>query len=57
MDKKHLQKRLAEQEFALDQWMKEFEVLDSLLREIGFTNGVVTVKEVVKVLIEEEKLE
>lgn len=44
MEHKKLIKRLAELESINDQLMSELEYLDNLMRSVGFTNGLATVK-------------
>jgi len=44
MEQERLIKRLAELESINDQLLSELEYLDSLMRSVGFTNGLATVK-------------
>jgi hypothetical protein len=44
MEHAKLVKRLAELESINDQLMSELEYLDTLMRSVGFTNGLATVK-------------
>lgn len=44
MEHEKLIKRLAELESINDQLMSELEYLDTLMRSVGFTNGLATVK-------------
>lgn len=44
MEQERLIKRLAELESINDQLVSELEYLDTLMRSVGFTNGLATVK-------------
>lgn len=44
MEQERLSKRLAELESINDQLVSELEYLDTLMRSVGFTNGLATVK-------------
>jgi hypothetical protein len=54
MDKEKLLRRIAELETINDQLQTELRYLDTLLREVGFENGLTTLKYAAKELIEEE---
>ncbi len=49
-----LLKKLAELEFANDQLVSELGYLDSLMRSIGFTDGLATVKATARELLERD---
>lgn len=49
-----LLKKLAELEFANDQLVSELGYLDNLMRSIGFTDGLATVKATARELLERE---
>lgn len=51
-----LEKKIAHLEFVNDQLAGEIEYVDTLLREAGFVDGLQTLKEVAREVIEEEKL-
>ncbi len=55
MHTKKLLKKLAYLEFVNDQLEAELHYMDRLLRAIGFTNGLTTVKTAALELIEQEK--
>jgi hypothetical protein len=57
MEHLELQKRLAFLEFVNDQLTSEVAYVDGLLKEVGFVNGLDSVKQVAHELIEEGKLE
>ena len=52
MKREDLLKRMAELEFANDQLLSELRYLDSLMRAIGFTDGLATVKATARELVE-----
>ncbi|MBS0655302.1 MAG: hypothetical protein JSR46_05975 [Verrucomicrobia bacterium] len=55
MHMKKLLEKLAYLEFVNDQLSAELHYVDKLLRSVGFTDGLVTVKSAAKELYEEEK--
>ena len=57
MEHEKLVKRLAELESINDQLMSELEYLDSLMRSVGFTNGLATVKATAMELFERNGIE
>lgn len=57
MENKELYKRLAFLEFVNDQLTSEVAYVDELLKEVGFCEGLQSVKQVAHDLIEEGKLE
>ncbi len=57
MTKEELQKRVSELESMNDQLLTEIRYLDQLLREVGFEEGLKTLKFAAKELIEEDKRE
>ncbi len=54
MNNEQLLKRVSELESMNDQLLAEIRYLDELLREVGFENGLKTLKFAAKELIEEE---
>lgn len=52
MEEQALRKRLAELESINDQLQSEIEYIDSLMRSVGFTNGLETVKATARELYE-----
>lgn len=56
MNQLELQKRVAYLEFVNDQLSSEIEELDTLLRLIGFPNGLVSAKNVAQEMIDEQGL-
>jgi len=57
MDKEKLLKRLSELETINDQLLTELQHLDQLLRQIGFEDGLSTLKAAAQELMEEEQRE
>lgn len=55
MDKEKLIKRIAELETINDQLVAELRYLDTLLKEAGFENGLITLKSAAQELIEEDR--
>lgn len=55
MTKEQLLKRISELESMNDQLLSEIRYLDQLLREVGFEDGLKTLKCAAKELIEEEE--
>ncbi len=55
MDQEKLLQRLAELEFANDQLLSELRYLDSLMRSIGFSDGLATVKATARELLDTEE--
>ncbi|MGE5196726.1 MAG: hypothetical protein ACM3JI_05295 [Anaerolineae bacterium] len=55
MNKKELLKKLSELESINDQLQAEIRYLDELLKQIGFENGLVTLKFAAQELIEQDK--
>ncbi|MFS8564107.1 MAG: hypothetical protein LVR00_07275 [Rhabdochlamydiaceae bacterium] len=55
MEQEHLIKKVAELETINDQLQAELRYLDQLLREAGFENGLITLKNAARELIEEDK--
>ena len=53
MNQKELNKKLAYLEFAYDQLSSELSDLDYLLRQVGFSQGIYSVKSAARELIEE----
>lgn len=49
-----MQKRIAELESINDQLLSEIRFLDSLLRQVGFEEGLKTLKSAAKELLEQE---
>ena len=54
-NKKDLLKRISELESLNDQMMSELRYLDELLKEVGFEQGLQTLKKVAQEIIEEDK--
>lgn len=54
-NKDHLVERIAQLEFQVDQLSAELEYVDSLLRSVGFTEGLSSVKAAAQELVENEK--
>ena len=50
-----LKQRIAELEFANDQLVSELAYLDGLMRAIGFTDGLATVKATARELYEQDQ--
>lgn len=57
MNKEQLLKRVSELESLNDQLIAEIRYLDELLREVGFEDGLKTLKFAAKELIEEDRRE
>lgn len=57
MDKEDLSEKIARLEFQNDQLITELEYVDSLLRGVGFEEGLSSVKEAAKELSDYEKME
>ncbi|MBS0652112.1 MAG: hypothetical protein JSR39_01150 [Verrucomicrobia bacterium] len=57
MNKEELLKRISELESINDQLIAEIRYLDELLREVGFEDGLKTLKFAAKELIEEDRRE
>lgn len=57
MTKEELLKRVSELESINDQLIAEIRYLDDLLREVGFEDGLKTLKFAAKELIEEDRKE
>lgn len=57
MELKELYKRLAYVEFVNDQLSSEVAYVDGLLKDVGFCNGINSVKEIAHELIEEIEYE
>lgn len=55
MELRELEKKLAYLEFVNDQLMSEIRYVDELLRLVGFTNGLETVKAAAREMVEEER--
>jgi hypothetical protein len=55
MEKEELQKKISELESVNDQLVAEIRYLDSLLREVGFEEGLKTLKYAALELIEEDR--
>lgn len=55
MEKEQLQKRISELETMNDQLVAELNYLDRLLRQVGFENGLMTLKMAAQELLDEEK--
>ena len=54
MEKEQLLKKLAELESVNDQLQTELEYIDSLMRSVGFTHGLATVKATAQELYERQ---
>ena len=57
MNKEQMLKRISELESLNDQLIAEIRYLDELLREVGFEEGLKTLKFAAKELIEEDRRE
>lgn len=57
MTKEQMLKRISELESMNDQLLSEIRYLDELLREVGFEDGLKTLKFAAKELIEEDRQE
>lgn len=57
MDEKKLIKRIAQLESINDQLVAELEFLDSITKELGFQEGIKTLKTAAKELLEEQQNE
>lgn len=55
MELRELEKKLAYLEFVNDQLMSEIRYVDELLRLVGFTNGLETVKAAAREMVDEER--
>ncbi len=55
MEKEKMLKRISELETINDQLLTELNYLDQLLKQIGFEQGLITLKAAAQELIEEEK--
>lgn len=55
MHMKKILQKIAHLEFANDQLSTELNYVDKLLRAVGFTDGLASVKQAAKELFEEEK--
>jgi len=55
MEKEPLLKRISELETLNDQLVAELNYLDRLLKEVGFENGLITLKMAAQELLEEEQ--
>jgi hypothetical protein len=55
MEKEQLLKRISELETLNDQLVAELNYLDHLLKEVGFENGLITLKMAAQELLEEEQ--
>jgi hypothetical protein len=55
MEKEKMLKRISELETINDQLLTEISYLDQLLKQIGFEQGLVTLKAAAQELIEEDK--
>jgi len=55
MEKEQLQKRISELETINDQLVAELSYLDRLLKEVGFENGLLTLKMAAQELLDEEQ--
>lgn len=54
MEKEQLQKKISELETLNDQLVAELNYLDRLLKEVGFENGLLTLKMAAQELLDEE---
>jgi len=54
MDERELRKRIAYLEFVNDQLVSEIRYVDELLRLVGFSNGLETVKVAAREMVDEE---
>jgi hypothetical protein len=57
MTKDEMQKRISELESINDQLQTEIRYLDQLLREVGFEDGLKTLKFAAQELIEQDKMQ
>ncbi len=55
MEKEQMQKRISELETINDQLVAELSYLDRLLKEVGFENGLLTLKMAAQELLDEEQ--
>ena len=55
MDKDAMQKRIAELESMNDQLLSELRYLDDLLRQLGFQEGLKTLKSAAKEMLDQDK--
>ena len=55
MEKENLLKRISELETINDQLLTEINYLDQLLKQIGFEQGLITLKAAAQELIEEDR--
>ena len=55
MEKDNMLKRISELETINDQLLTEISYLDQLLKQIGFEQGLITLKAAAQELIEEDK--
>ena len=55
MEQEQLQKRISELETINDQLVAELNYLNQLLKQVGFENGLITLKIAAQELIEEEE--
>ncbi|HNA62966.1 MAG TPA: hypothetical protein PKW79_07810 [Rhabdochlamydiaceae bacterium] len=55
MEKEKMLKRISELETINDQLLTEISYLDQLLKQIGFEQGLITLKAAAQELIEEDK--
>lgn len=55
MEKDQMQKRISELETLNDQLVAELNYLDRLLKEVGFENGLITLKMAAQELLDEEQ--
>jgi hypothetical protein len=55
MEKEHMQKRISELETLNDQLVAELNYLDRLLKQVGFENGLLTLKMAAQELLDEEQ--
>lgn len=57
MGMKELLEKVSHLEFVNDQLTAEFQYMDSLLKEVGFTEGLKSVKSAAKEILEQGKVE
>lgn len=55
MEKEQMLKRISELETINDQLLTELNYLDQLLKQVGFEQGLITLKAAAQELIEEER--
>lgn len=55
MNENLLRKKIAKLEFEQDQLLAELKYIDTLLKNIGFSNGLATIKDVALEMIDSEK--